>query len=60
VSLSFVSFFIDYKSAAARAPLGATSVLTVTNLVAGKSNNNIFLLKKKTTKFSVNASLLLL
>jgi hypothetical protein len=51
VSLSFVSFFIDYKSAAARAPLGATSVLTVTNLVAGKSNNNIFLLKKKQLNF---------
>ena len=46
-----MSFFIDYKSAAARAPLGATSVLTVTNLVAGKSNNNIFLLKKKQLNF---------
>lgn len=43
VSLSFVSFFIDYKSAAARAPLGATSVLTVTNLVAGKSIKNLIL-----------------
>ena len=42
VSLSFVSFFIDYKSAAARAPLGATSVLTVTNLVSGKSDKHTF------------------
>jgi hypothetical protein len=38
VCLSFLSFFIDYKSAAARAPLGAMSVLTVVNLLSGKIN----------------------
>ena len=37
VSLSFISFFIDYKSAAARAPLGATSVLTITTMTGGKN-----------------------
>lgn len=35
VSLSFISFFIDHKSAAARAPLGATSVLTITTMLGG-------------------------
>jgi hypothetical protein len=35
VGLSFISFFIDYKSAAARAPLGATSILTITTMVDG-------------------------
>ena len=37
VSLSFVSFFIDHKSAPARAPLGVTSVLTVTTMLSGKN-----------------------
>jgi hypothetical protein len=35
VSLSFISFFIDYKSAGARAPLGVTSVLTITTMTGG-------------------------
>ena len=35
VSLSFISFFIDHKSAAARAPLGVTSVLTITTMLEG-------------------------
>lgn len=35
VSLSFISFFIDYKSAPARAPLGVTSVLTITTMTGG-------------------------
>lgn len=43
VSLSFISFFIDHKSAAARAPLGVTSVLTITTMLEGK-------LEQKTTK----------
>lgn len=36
VSLSFISFFIDHRSAAARAPLGATSVLTITTMFGGR------------------------
>lgn len=34
--LSFISFLIDYKSPAARAPLGATNVLTITTMLGGK------------------------
>ena len=37
VCLSFLSFYIDYRSAAARAPLGVTSVLTITTMSDGKS-----------------------
>lgn len=40
VSLSFTSFFIDYKSAPARAPLGVTSVLTITTMTGGNTTNN--------------------
>ena len=48
VSLSFISFHIDYKSAAARAPLGATSVLTITTMLGGKKQIKITkLLNKK-------------
>ncbi len=35
VCISFLSFFIDYRSAAARAPLGVTSVLTITGQFEG-------------------------
>ena len=35
VGLSFISFFVDYKSVAARAPLGATSVFTITTMYEG-------------------------
>jgi len=34
--LSFISFHIDRKSAAARAPLGATSVLTMSTMFGGR------------------------
>jgi len=45
VSLSFTSFFIDYKSAPARAPLGVTSVLTITTMTGGNHQ------KKNTERF---------
>ena len=41
VSLSFISFFIDHKSAAARAPLGVTSVLTITTMSDGIYLNSL-------------------
>jgi hypothetical protein len=41
VGLSFISFFIDHKSAAARAPLGVTSVLSKTkNKIKEESSQN--------------------
>ena len=41
VSLSFISFFIDYKSAPARAPLGVTSVLTITTMTGGNTHTKL-------------------
>ena len=37
VCISFLSFFIDYRSAAARAPLGVTSILTITKTFEGRA-----------------------
>ena len=51
VSLSFISFFIDYKSAPARAPLGVTSVLTITTMSDGTYNKLNFRRKKNILNF---------